>query len=179
VQTYAHLTLQNGTLPAFASALRTRARIAQPLAASPLAMGLLLPPPLAPPAWHPAPPTLRAAAGEAVRALGVGDNPGEVAEVAIAWSVRAAAAAAGAGNENDDDDGGGGGGSGSGDGLAMKMPVVVGMSNLQEVHAAVAAWRWARDEGRREELEGKAARAQAVFERTGTAGWTWSSGNWA
>jgi hypothetical protein len=60
------------------------------------------------------------------------------------------------------------------------MPVVVGMKNLREVHETVAAWRWAndQDEGRREELERKAALAQAVFERTGTAGWTWPSGNW-
>ena len=27
------------------------------------------------------------------------------------------------------------------------MPVVVGMSNLREVREAVAAWRWAKDEG--------------------------------
>jgi D-arabinose 1-dehydrogenase len=116
-------------------------------------MGLLAPP--APPAWHPAPAALRAAAQEAVRAVG----PDEMAAVAVAWSVHAAgtmddAAAAG------------------------RMPVVVGMSKVQEVHEAVGAWRWAKDEGRREELERKAALAQAVFERTGTAGWTWSSGNW-
>ncbi|KAI0253161.1 NADP-dependent oxidoreductase domain-containing protein [Lactifluus subvellereus] len=158
VQTYAHLTLQNATLRPFAAALRARARVAQVLAASPLGMGLLLPPP-APPAWHPAPDAVRAAAREAVLAVG----PEEVAAVAVAWSVRAAWV-------------GGDGGSGGG---AGRMPVVVGMSNLREVHAAVAAWRWARDEGRQEELEGKAALAQGVFERTGTAGWTWASGNWA
>jgi hypothetical protein len=63
----------------------------------------------------------------------------------------------------------------------MTMPVVVGMSDLREVHAAVRAWRWARDddEGRQEVLEHRAALAQAVFERTGMAGWTWPSGNWA
>jgi len=59
-----------------------------------------------------------------------------------------------------------------------RMPVVVGMSKVQEVHEAVDAWRWAKDQGRLEELERKAALAQAVFERTGTAGWTWPSGNW-
>ncbi|KAH9967718.1 NADP-dependent oxidoreductase domain-containing protein [Lactifluus volemus] len=148
IQTYSHLTLQNSTLLAFAEAFRTRARVVQLIAASPLGMGLLAPPP-APPSWHPAPDAVRAAAREAVAA------------VAVAWSVRAA-------GESSDGDGGSG-----------RMPVVVGMSNLQEVHAAVAAWRWARDEGRREELERKAALAQDVFERTGTAGWTWSSGNWA
>jgi hypothetical protein len=100
---------------------------------------------------------MRSASREAVQAVG----SDKVAAVAVAWSVRAA-------GESSDSDGGGSG----------RMPVVVGMSNLQEVHAAVAAWRWARDEGRREDLERKAALAQDVFERTGTAGWTWSSGNW-
>ncbi|KAN0131040.1 Aldo/keto reductase [Lactarius tabidus] len=151
VQSYAHLTLQNATLPAFASAMRTRARVAQVFAASPLGMGLLAPPP-APPAWHPAPSAVRDAASEAVRVVG----EAEVARVAVAWSVSKAQAREG------------------------RMPVVVGMSNLKEVHAAVEAWRWARDEdeGRRGELERKAALALGVFERTGTAGWTWGSGNW-
>jgi D-arabinose 1-dehydrogenase len=149
VQSYAHLTLQNDTLAAFADALRTRARVSQVLAASPLGMGLLAPPP-SPPAWHPAPRAVLDAAREAVSVVG----EAEVARVAVAWSVRAA--------------------------QQGSMPVVVGMSNLKEVHAAVEAWRWARDnlEGRREELERKAALARGVFERTGTAGWTWTSGNW-
>lgn len=153
VQSYAHLTLQNATLPAFARALRTRARVSQVFAASPLGMGLLAPPP-APPAWHPAPSAVRDAASEVVSVVG----EAEVAKVAVAWSVSKAW-------------------EGESEG---RMPVVVGMSNLREVHAAVEAWRWARDEddGRREELEGKAALALGVFERTGTAGWTWASGNW-
>lgn len=160
VQAYAHLTLQNGTLLAFARALRTRARIAQVLAASPLGMGLLAPPP-APPAWHPAPRAVLDAAREAVRVVGEG-----VAGVAVAWSVRTAQVGDGSGGQTESDGGG-------------KMPVVVGMSDLREVHAAVEAWRWARDKGRQDELESKAALAQGVFERTGTAGWTWPSGNWA
>ena len=88
---------------------------------------------------------------EAVRAVG----SEQAVAVAIAWSVRLAAGVG-------------------------EIPVVVGMSNLHEVHETVAAWRWANDQdkGRREELERKAALAQAVFKRTGTAGWTWSSGNW-
>jgi len=163
VQAYAHLTLQNATLPPFARALRTRARVAQVLAASPLGMGLLAPPP-APPAWHPAPPAVRAAAQEAVRAVG----ESEIAQLALAWSVRAAQGAG---------DGEIGLGS-SPVGVEGKMPVVVGTSNLREVHAAIEAWRWARDESRRDELESKAGLARGVFERTGTAGYTWPSGNW-
>ncbi|KAI0260927.1 NADP-dependent oxidoreductase domain-containing protein [Gloeopeniophorella convolvens] len=149
VQTYTHLTLQNGTLLPFAAALRARAGVQQVLAASPLAMGLLAPPP-APPEWHPAPPALRAAAREVVGAVG----EREIAQVAVAWSVRAA--------------------------RVEGIPVVVGMSALGEVHAAVAAWRRARDEGAAAELEEKAGRARAVFERTGTAGWVWAAGGeWA
>ena len=152
VQTYSHLTLQNSTLQPFAQALRTRARIRHVLAASPLGNGLLVPPPTGPPAWHPAPESLREAVREAVGVIG----SEQAVAVAVAWSVRLAA--------------------GTG-----RMPVVVGMSNLREVHEAIASWRWANDQDieRREELESKAALAQAVFERTGTAGWTWSSGNWA
>ena len=125
-------------------------------------MGLLLPPPAGPPAWHPAPDALRAAVGEAVGALG--SEIEQVVAVAVAWSVRLTAAAAAAAGPDE----------------VGRMPVVVGMSNLREVHETIAAWRWANDhdEGRREELERKAALAQAVFERTGTAGWTWPSGNW-
>jgi D-arabinose 1-dehydrogenase len=109
-----------------------------------------VPSPTSPPAWHPAPEALREAVREAVRAVG----SEQAVAVAVAWSVRLAAGAG--------------------------MPVVVGMSNLREVHETIAAWRWANDQdaGRREELERKAALAQAVFNRTGTAGWTWSSGNW-
>lgn len=103
---------------------------------------------------------MRAAATEAARAVAEAqEGDDDVAAVAVAWSVRAAVL---------------------GD-VALtsgRMPVVIGMSNLREAHAAVGAWRWARDEGRREELEHKAALAQAVFERTDTAGWTWSLGNW-
>ncbi|KAH9991494.1 NADP-dependent oxidoreductase domain-containing protein [Russula vinacea] len=112
------------------SALRTHARVSHVLAASPLGMGLLLPPPIGPPAWHPAPDALRAAVREAVCALGSESEPGrqveQVVGVAVAW-----------------------------------MPVVVGLSNLREVHETVAAWRWANDpdDGRREELERKAALA--------------------
>lgn len=167
VQAYAHLTLQNATLPAFARALRTRARVVQVVAASPLGMGLLAPPP-APPAWHPAPHAVLDAAREAVQVVG----EGEVAGVAVAWSVRTAQAGDG------DGDGDGDGQTESGGRAEGSMPVVVGMSDLREVHAAVEAWRWARDEGRQDELESKAALARGVFERTGTAGWTWPSGNW-
>jgi hypothetical protein len=103
---------------------------------------------------------VRAAAAEAAKAVAALSEDGEgedVAAVAVAWSVRAAAAMSG----------------------EVVMPVVIGMSDLREAHAAVRAWRWARDDGRAGELERKAALARAVFERTGTAGWTWSSGNWA
>lgn len=157
VQTYSHLTLQNSTLPPFAQALRTRARIRHVLAASPLGNGLLVPSPTSPPAWHAAPEALREAVREAVRAVG----SDQAVAVAVAWSVHLAV------------------GAGAGVGMG-RMPVVVGMKNLREVHETVAAWRWAKDqdEGRREELERKAALAQAAFNRTGTGGWTWSSGNW-
>ena len=81
----------------------------------------------------------------------------------VAWSVRLAAV-----------------GPDNAAGAGRRIPVVVGLSNLREVHETVAAWRWANlndlDDGRREELERKAALARAVFERTGTAGWMWPSG---
>ncbi len=153
IQTYSQLTIQNSTLPPFAQALRTRARVPYVIAASPLANGLLVPPPARIPEWHPAPEPLREAVSEALRAVG----HEQATAVAVAWSVRAAAEAG-----------------------AGRMPVVIGMSSLREVHETIAAWRWAnnQDKGRQEELGRKAALAQAVFERTGMAGWTWFSGNW-
>ncbi|KAI0296068.1 Aldo/keto reductase family-domain-containing protein, partial [Multifurca ochricompacta] len=142
VQSYAHLTLQNTTTSKFAQALRSRAQVRQVLAASPLGMGLLSPSSPAhssPPVWHPASEKVREAAREAVRAIGENES----ALVAVAWSVLEATTTTMTTRE-----GGGKGGKG--------------------VHAAVAAWRWAKDETRREELERKAALARGVFERTGT-----------
>jgi CHASE2 domain-containing sensor protein len=55
VQTYARLTLQNATLLPFATALRTRARIALATAVALLGMGLLVPSSHAAPAWRPLP----------------------------------------------------------------------------------------------------------------------------
>ena len=122
-----------------------------------------------PPAWHPAPEALREAVRDAVRAVG----SEQAVAVAVAWSVRLASLASSSS-------------SGAGAEMEMEMgkrrimPVVVGMSNLREVHETVAAWRWANDQdkGRREELESKASLALAVFKRTETEGWTWASGNW-
>jgi L-galactose dehydrogenase len=53
------------------------------IVASPLSMGLLSP--SGPPPWHPAPPVLAAAASEARKA--VADEGGNIAEVALGWSL--------------------------------------------------------------------------------------------
>ena len=87
-------------------------------------MGLLLPPPASLPAWHPATKALYAAM------WALGSETEQVVAVAVAWSVHPVAAA-----EPD----------------AGRTHIVVGMSNLRELHKTVAAWQWANNqvEGRR------------------------------
>ena len=81
-------------------------------------MGLLLPPPASLPAWHPATKALYAAM------WALGPETEQLVAVAVAWSVHPLAAA-----EPD----------------AGRMRIVVGISNLRELHKTVAAWQWANN----------------------------------
>ncbi|KAI0029535.1 Aldo/keto reductase [Vararia minispora EC-137] len=147
VLSYSQLNLQNASLLTFAPALRTRAKVAHVLTASPLNMGLLT---SAIPPWHPAPPAMQDAAGAAVQRCT--DFPGGLPAVAIGWAVRAAEK----GEET--------------------MPTVVGLSRLEEVHQAVKTWREVKDEVSAEALDAAAKSAIAAFEEKNVKDWTWASG---
>ncbi|PCH41593.1 Aldo/keto reductase [Wolfiporia cocos MD-104 SS10] len=107
---YSHLTLQTNAFEAFAPHFRERARIPQLLTASPLNMGLLTP---TPPAWHPAPPELKAAAKTAVEQCT--DWEGGLPNLAVGYGYRKA--------------------------KKLGVPMVVGLSNHREVHENVQVWR--------------------------------------
>lgn len=61
ILSYSHMSLQNSTFAEFIPVFRERAKVGHLLAASPFSMGLLTP--SGPPAWHPAPASLREAVG--------------------------------------------------------------------------------------------------------------------
>ncbi|KAI0829347.1 Aldo/keto reductase [Trametes gibbosa] len=141
---YSHSNLQNATFAAFAPLLRGRAGIPQLLTASPLNMGLLTP---NPPAWHPATRELREGARRAREVCEDQGWEGGLPNVAVGYGFR--------------------------QGAELDVPVVVGLSNLREVHESVRAWREVK------EGEGEAKRValeQRVVEAFGEhVGWSWIS----
>ncbi|EIW62146.1 Aldo/keto reductase [Trametes versicolor FP-101664 SS1] len=141
---YSHSNLQNATVAAFAPHFRARAQIPQLLTASPLNMGLLTP---RYPPWHPASPELREAAAKAREACEEALWDGGLPNVAVGYGFRK--------------------------GAEVEVPVVVGLSNLAEVHESVRAWRGVKagtDEAKRVALE------QRVVDIFGEhAGWSWAS----
>ncbi|ETW84491.1 hypothetical protein HETIRDRAFT_63218 [Heterobasidion irregulare TC 32-1] len=148
ILSYSHLTLQNDSLLSFLPAFIRRAKISQVLTASPLSMGLLT---ATPPAWHPASSDMRAASAEAVERCA--EWEGGLPSVSIGWAIKSAE-----------------GGTGSREG---KMPTVVGLSNLREVHQAVAIWRQVKDGGEEEARQQYAEAAVGAFKANGTKDWTW------
>lgn len=107
-------------------------------------MGLLT---ATPPSWHPAPSELRDAAKAAVDVCKDAGWEGGLPNVAVGYGYKAAD--------------------------ALGVPVVVGMSNLREVHENIRVWREVK-EGKENEsrkaLEKKVAETFADFK-----GWSWSS----
>ncbi|GBE79202.1 Aldo/keto reductase [Sparassis latifolia] len=142
--TYSNLNLQNASFASFAPALKARARIPQLLIASPLNMGLLT---FTPPAWHPAPAGLRAATAEAVAVCDNAPWEGGLPNVAVGYGFRR--------------------------GAAVGVPVVVGMTNLLEVHENVRVWRELKDGTRAEERVALEGRVVDVFREW--QGWSWVS----
>ncbi|EMD40999.1 hypothetical protein CERSUDRAFT_131452 [Gelatoporia subvermispora B] len=141
---YSHLTLQNSTFAEFLPHFRDRARIPQLLTASPLNMGLLTP---NPPPWHPAPTELKNAARTANAMCKDAGWEGGLPNVAIGYGYEA--------------------------GAALNVPVVVGISNLREVHENVRVWREIKEgkqDAKRKEVETKILDQFADFK-----GWSWAS----
>ncbi|KAI0721979.1 Aldo/keto reductase [Cerioporus squamosus] len=141
---YCHISLQNSAFATYAPAFRERAKVGQLLTASPLNMGLLTP---KPPSWHPASPELKEAAKKAAKLCEDEQWPGGLPNLAVGYGYRK--------------------------GAELNMPVVVGLSNPEEVHESVRAWRAikeGKDKERRVALEEKVS---ALF--GDGLGWSWAS----
>ncbi|KAH7888079.1 Aldo/keto reductase family-domain-containing protein [Phlebopus sp. FC_14] len=115
VMSYCHLNLQNRTVENFKAAFLERAKVKQVISASPFSMGLLAP---QPPAWHPAPEDVKKAAKEAVErcAEWPGNEEGYSAlpTLALEYAFERARRA--------------------------KIPTVVGLSSLKDVHESAQMW---------------------------------------
>lgn len=142
ILSYSHLSLQNATFSDFLPHFQGRAQVRQLLAASPLSMGLLTP---TPPAWHPAPPGLLAAAVEAGSIW-----PEGLPNLAVGYSIQSTGAAHG------------------------NTPLVVGFSHPREVHECIRVWRELQD-GHLDERRKSEAEAREVFRKSGFLDWSWAS----
>ncbi|RPD62043.1 Aldo/keto reductase [Lentinus tigrinus ALCF2SS1-7] len=141
---YSHMSLQNSAHATYAPAFRERAKVGQLLTASPLNMGLLTP---KPPSWHPASPAVKEAAQKAVKLCVDEQWPGGLPNLAVGYGYRK--------------------------GAEVDMPVVVGLSNPEEVHESVRAWR-AVKEGK--DKEKRVALEEKVISMFGDGfGWSWAS----
>ncbi|THH21053.1 hypothetical protein EW146_g428 [Bondarzewia mesenterica] len=149
ILSYGQLTLQNTTLISFLPVFLHRARVPQILTASPLSMGLLTP---SPPVWHPCPPAMREASAEAVKRCEGWD--GGLPAVAIGWAVKAAEGGIGVNGD-------------------AKMPTVVGLSNLREVHQAVAVWREVKEGTKEDKRQQYSEEVMRAFEKKGMKDWSW------
>ncbi|KAI0786452.1 Aldo/keto reductase [Abortiporus biennis] len=143
---YSHLNLQNDTMQTFLPQLRDRARISQFVAASPINMGLLSP---SPPSWHPAPQSFKDAARKANEVCVKNNWPGGLPNIALGFAYRKS--------------------------REMQVPMVVGLSQLREVHENVKVWRELREESgtladERAEVEKRVLEAFKEVQ-----GWSWAS----
>ncbi|TCD70459.1 hypothetical protein EIP91_003220 [Steccherinum ochraceum] len=114
VLSYSHLNIQNDTFGHFLPEFKaeSRANVAQVIAASPLNMGLLTPRVFP---WHPAPDELKALAQNAIALSAQNGDGSSIVDVALGYSYRRS--------------------------REMGVPMVVGLSQLHEVHQTVKAWR--------------------------------------
>lgn len=141
---YSQLTLQNKAFAVFAPHFRTRAGIPQLLTASPLNMGLLTP---TPPAWHPAPSELRAAANQANAVCVEARWKGGLPNLAVGYGFKMA--------------------------REVDAPCVVGMSNLHEVHENMRVWREVEEAKEKTDREACENTVMTVFGNL--KGWAWVS----
>jgi len=143
---YSHLHIQNDTFADFLPQLRERAQVLQFIAASPLNMGLLTP---SPPPWHPAPEHVREL-GRRAGTLCVEEKwDGGLPNVALGYSYRKSS--------------------------ELGVPMVVGLSQIREVHETVKVWRELRAQDA-SEAKKRLALEDAVKASFGDAiGYSWAS----
>ncbi|KAG2159049.1 Aldo/keto reductase family-domain-containing protein [Suillus bovinus] len=151
VMSYCHLTLQNSTLEQFKSAFGPRAGVKQVITASPIAMALLRPSP-SPIAWHPAPLETKEAAKRAVQLSQEWDASGNgLPDLALQYTFARA--------------------------REIGVPVAVGLSTLEEVHASVKAWREVDAEGltAKEEWVTRVKNVQDLFRDVQMLDYSWAT----
>ncbi|KZT55334.1 Aldo/keto reductase [Calocera cornea HHB12733] len=148
---YSHFTLQNSTFVTYLPHFMNQAKLRQVFCASPLSMGLLtanVPP------WHPAPAKLKEVAKIAYER--VREWPGELPNLAVGYSFKREGELMGCGT-------------------GLTVPTVIGLSNLHEVHEALALWREVNnpttDGVPRRYAEGL---VKSVFQENGYLDWSWS-----
>jgi len=145
ILTFCHLTLQNSSLRTYLPLLKEWGKVSQIVAASPLSMGLLTP---SPPTWHPAPEAMLKGSQEAeelCKTEGTG-----LAAVALHHSLHSSQKL---GNE--------------------PMPVVIGLSQLREVHELMEAFQ-DKPEGK-EKVVALEQKIQALYRSLGYENWSWAS----
>lgn len=142
---YSHYTLQNRAFELFCPHFLERAKVEQLVIASPFSMGLLT---SKTPKWHPAPQELLKVKEDA---LGLCEDwEGGLPDLALGFSLR------------------------EGEDKMREIPRVVGLSSLQEVHAAIKAWRQVRDGQDTKRLEKENA-VKNIFKNVGLEGYSWQS----
>lgn len=136
VMSYCHLNLQNRTLSDFKTAFEQRAGVKYVLAASPLSMRLLTPDP---PNWHPASQNIREAVKRAVEVSKQPDGEGSLPELALEYAFQKA--------------------------RELKIPTVVGLSSLKDVHENARIWYTVDKQslGENQEWKQRAQQVTAVF----------------
>ncbi|EJU06462.1 Aldo/keto reductase [Dacryopinax primogenitus] len=151
VLSYSHYTLQNSAFVSFLPHLHSDAKLSQVFCASPLSMGLLTA--RAPP-WHPAPTKLKEVAAVAYER--VKEWPGELPNLAVGYTLKREGEIMGCT-------------------VGLTVPTVIGLSNLHEVHEAVALWREVNnpttDGVPRRYAEGL---VKSIFQEQGYLDWSWS-----
>lgn len=149
VMSFCHLTLQNSTLEQFKSEFGSRAGVKQIVNASPIAMGLLRPSSLQ---AHPAPLEIREAAKRAVQLSDEWDVSGTgLPDLALQYAFTRA--------------------------REIGVPVAVGLSTLEEVHASVKAWHEVDAEGltTKEQWVTRVKNVQDLFRDVQMLDYSWAS----
>lgn len=143
---YSHLHIQNDTFADFLPHMKDRARVTQFIAASPLNMGLLTP---SPPGWHPAPEDIKALARSAGSLCSQNGWEGGLPNIALGYSYRKSS--------------------------SLDVPMVVGLSQVKEVHETVKVWRELKAQDQAE-AEKRLVLEKIVQQSFGDAkGWSWAS----
>jgi aryl-alcohol dehydrogenase-like predicted oxidoreductase len=147
ILSYSHLTLQSSLFLEYIPKFREEGGVENVLCASPFSMGLLSGPARPPPGWHPAPPALREAVKKAEQVIE--EEGREMSEVALRYTI--------------------------GQCVERGVPLLVGLSTPDEVHASVRNLRDVQEEKKHEGDAKAVERAKEVIREAGYLNWSWPS----